>query len=80
MDNNFINILNNHITETLKEISLEDNLRDLGLDSMASIDLILDLEDYYNVSFPDEFLTEELFKSTINLWEVLNSLLQEGVK
>lgn len=50
------------------------NLGQAGLDSMASIDLILDLEDELGVSIPDDLLTENSFASITNICELIESL------
>lgn len=42
-------------------------LAQLGLDSLASINLLLDLEDTFEVSFPDEMLTPETFRTVGSL-------------
>jgi acyl carrier protein len=43
------------------------NLRELGLDSLAAIDLLLDLEQTFGVVFPDQLLTEETFRTARNI-------------
>ncbi|MDO0926704.1 phosphopantetheine-binding protein [Streptomyces sp. TG1A-8] len=49
-------------------------LSDHGLDSMATIDTLLRLEQQYEVSFPDEYLTSETFGTPGSLWAVLSGL------
>ena len=49
-------------------------LKSLGLDSMAAIDLLLDIEDTYCVILPDRFLTEETFSTALALWTVVDQL------
>jgi diaminopimelate decarboxylase len=49
-------------------------LRDLGMTSIASIDLLLRLEEHYAVSFPDKALTSETFATLGSLWGVLSGL------
>lgn len=44
-------------------LSPDASLGDLGLDSMASIDLLLDLEETFGISINDEELTERSFES-----------------
>jgi acyl carrier protein len=50
------------------------NLRDLGLDSLAAIDLLLDLEQTFGVLFPDELLTQETFQTAANLADAVARL------
>jgi acyl carrier protein len=49
-------------------------LSDLGLDSMRTIQLMLELEAAFGVTFPDESLTPETFATAEALWKVLGSL------
>jgi acyl carrier protein len=43
------------------------SLRDLGLNSLAAIDLLLDLEQTFGVVFPNELLTEETFRTASSI-------------
>ena len=51
-----------------------DSLFDLGLDSMGTIQLLLELEETFGVTFPDEALTPEVFATPGSLWEVVRTL------
>lgn len=42
-------------------IPADASLAELGLDSMASINLLLDLEDHFGISIPDELIDENSF-------------------
>lgn len=55
-------------------LELGTRLSDHGLDSMATIDTLLRLEEEYRVSFPDEALTSETFATPASLWGVLSGL------
>lgn len=57
-----------------QEISGESRLRDLGLDSMRAIELLLALEDAYGVIIPDEQLNEATFETGSSLWAVIEDL------
>ncbi len=37
-----------------KEISLDSNIKDLGLDSLDIVDLLMDMEDKYGIEFENE--------------------------
>jgi acyl carrier protein len=41
---------------------------------MAAVDLLLDLEDTYNVALSDKYLTNETFATAQSLWLVINQL------
>ena len=56
-----------------RQITEDSNLRDLGLDSMQSIELLFAIEDTFDVSMPDEVLTESTFASAGSLWQAMVS-------
>ncbi len=51
-----------------------DSLYDLGLDSMGTIQLLLELEETFGVTFPDESLKPEIFATPGALWQVVHDL------
>ena len=42
-------------------IDCDHQLKPLGLDSMEAIDLLLDIEDSFNIIIPEQYLNEETF-------------------
>jgi acyl carrier protein len=56
----------------------EKSLRELGLDSLAAIDLLLDLEQTFGVVFPDEELTEETFRTAANIAAAVERLTRSA--
>ncbi len=52
-------------------LSADQDLGEAGLDSMASIDLLLDIEDTFGVSIPDDLLTEDSFSSLAEIAKML---------
>jgi len=56
------------------ELQGNENLKDLGLDSMTSIDLLLELETRYDIAIPMEYLNENTFATPINLWNVVQEI------
>jgi diaminopimelate decarboxylase len=52
-------------------------LADHGLDSLATVNLLVRLEDEYEVMIPDESLTATTFASPTRLWRVIEELLDE---
>lgn len=54
------------------------DLAELGLDSMASIKLLLDLEQGFGVTVPDEALDENTFASARQLERLVGGLLAAG--
>lgn len=53
-------------------------LADQGLDSLATVDLLLDLEATYSVSIPDHLLSEELFRTAGTLWNGLSRTMNDA--
>jgi acyl carrier protein len=49
-------------------------LPDAGLDSMATIEILLKLEDTYGVTFPDGSLSSGTFASPGALWAALSEV------
>jgi acyl carrier protein len=54
-----------------QQVTPELALADYGLDSLATVNLLLDLEDQYAVSIPDDLLTSTNFANAAALWSVL---------
>jgi len=72
----FMNIVQSHLKylKAGEQLQAQQQLKALGLDSMAAIDLLLDIEDTYNVVLPDTYLTEEHFSTAQALWAVITDL------
>jgi acyl carrier protein len=49
-------------------------LRALGLDSLALIELLVAIEDELGLEFPDELLTAQTFRTPTTLWAAVDSL------
>jgi acyl carrier protein len=47
------------------------SLRDLGLDSLQSVELLFDLEDEYDITLADEALVPETFATPKSLYEAV---------
>ena len=75
----FIALLRTHLKylRADAELNLRQPLKPLGLDSMAAIDLLLDLEDTYGVTLPDTYLTEQIFSTAATLWSAVSELCQK---
>ena len=41
-----------------KEVTLESNVKELGLDSLDIVDLLMDMEEKYNIEFENEEMTD----------------------
>lgn len=73
----FLGIVRNYLRQLGDgdTLAMESNLYDLGLDSMAAVNLLLELEETYAVIFPDALLTESTFETPLALKSVIVSLI-----
>lgn len=55
-----------------------DDLAALGLDSMAVVQLLSDIEDGFGVQLPDEILDEATFATAGSLWAAVSALVGPG--
>lgn len=75
MDAEFVALVTRHLRYAgAGAVTAHSRLRDLGLDSMRSIELLFAVEDAYGVTIPDERLTDATFETAGNLWTVLQEL------
>jgi acyl carrier protein len=57
------------------DVPMDEDLGKLGLDSMASIDLLMDIESQLGVQIPDELMTAETFETGNHLLAVIEKLM-----
>lgn len=50
-------VITNFKKITKKEVTLDSDIKSLGLDSLDVVDLLMDLEDKYGVEFENEEMT-----------------------
>jgi acyl carrier protein len=58
-------------------VPMDTPLSDLGLDSLRAVSLVLDLEDTFEIEFPDEMLLEATFRTGRALRQAITTLLEE---
>ena len=51
------------------------SLADHGLDSLATVSLLLDLEDAFGITVPDDRLVATTFATPKDLWSVVDELV-----
>jgi acyl carrier protein len=75
-DTKFDEILRSHLTQLAPDQPLTPDLklRANGLDSLGTVNLLMELEDSYGIEIPDERLTYELFDSPTTLWHTVAQL------
>jgi acyl carrier protein len=61
------------------EVDDEADLYKLGLTSHASVDVMLALEDAFDIEFPDEVLKKSTFESVRNIPQATESLVKSPV-
>jgi acyl carrier protein len=57
-----------------RELTPQTRLRDVGLDSMQAIELVLTIEDAYGATFPDEHMIDETFETAGSLWAAVSTI------
>lgn len=72
-----LNVLSKHLkfAENAQAIPMDKPLDELGLDSMRAVNLLLDIEDNFEIAFPGSLLTEETFYTAANLNKAVQSLI-----
>jgi acyl carrier protein len=73
----FLGVLRNYLRQVGDgdTLTMESNLYELGLDSMAAVNLLLELEETYQVIFPEALLTESTFETPLALKSAIVSLV-----
>lgn len=56
-----------------EELGAQSGLRDLGLDSLATVELLGALESAYGVQLVDEALTLQTFATPASVWSALTA-------
>ena len=59
-----------------REPRADDDLKKLGLDSMSAVNLLFDLEEHFNVTFPEHMLNERTFQNARSLEQALHALMR----
>ena len=61
-----------------REVDDQADLDELGLTSHASVDVMLALEDAFDIEFPDEVLKKSTFASIRNIEQVVEGLVKSS--
>lgn len=62
------------LSEVIDSLGEDDNLFDKGLDSFGSVQLMLALEERYNIEFPDSLLNRRSFSTIRIMVETVSKL------
>jgi acyl carrier protein len=70
-------ILTTHgrLSKDVSELSNDSDLYDAGLTSLITVNLLLAIEDHFDVEFPDELLSRRTFQSIDALAEAVEDLV-----
>jgi acyl carrier protein len=63
------------LVQSVDKIHDDAELTGLGLDSMAATNLMIDIEDEFGITFPDDLLTPETFRTVTTLNSAIQQLL-----
>lgn len=63
-----------------EELAEDDDLFQAGMTSQASVNLMLGLEDAFDVEFPDRMLTRSVFESVATIRAALDELQADVVR
>lgn len=67
------------LTVSAEKVSDDTDLFTVGLTSHATVNVMLGLEDLYDVEFPEEILKKSTFSSVNSLAAALSTLVAAGV-
>jgi acyl carrier protein len=75
IQNTLESLLRKHLPAQVgNRLRSDSKLSDLGLDSIRAIDLLIDLEETFGITFPDLMLNAETFRSAATLEEAIRKL------
>jgi acyl carrier protein len=67
-------ILRRHLPLNGGPVPPQADLASLGLDSLGTVSLVMELEDTLGIAIPDEVLVPETFRTADALWQVIAHL------
>jgi len=78
LDRSLQNVLRMHLpsVEGDAPVPMDVPLAELGLDSLRAVSLVLDLEDTFEIEFPDQMLNEATFHTGQALRDVLQTVVE----
>jgi len=77
IEQRFLSILRRHLplVAPAEDLAFDAPLRELGLDSMATVRLVIDLETELGVILPDTSLTTETFVDAASVWDAVRKMM-----
>lgn len=76
LDPKFENLLRQHLKDLPAAAALDEehSLQSYGLDSLAAVNLLLEIENTYDIIVPDKYLVETSFSTARFLWNIVQGL------
>lgn len=62
---------------SVDDLEPESRLADLGLESVGLVQLVVQIEEAFDVNLADDVMTEDTFECVESLWEVIEQLLDD---
>jgi acyl carrier protein len=62
----------------VEKLSDQDSLYDAGMTSFASVQIMLAIEEQFDIEFPEEMLTRRTFASLANIADAVSKLTKEA--
>lgn len=80
LDPEFEQLVRRHLPYLAASAPLDEEgqLQDYGLDSLAAVSLLLEVEDAYEIVVPDQYLVEATFSTARFLWNIVQELRHEA--
>jgi acyl carrier protein len=60
--------------ESQDQLDPQTPMHELGVDSLEIVELIVDLEEQFGISFTDDLLTPQVFATPMTIWNAVNLL------
>ena len=70
---------NAHLSVSVDTLNDEQNLYDAGMSSHSTVNVMLALEDEFDVEFPARLLRRSVFSSVVNIRNAINELCKSPV-
>lgn len=69
---------NGMVPFNIETLSDQDNLYDAGMTSFASVQVMLAIEEEFDIEFPEEMLTRRTFSSLANIAGAVSELTKQA--
>ena len=71
MESRYEALLRRYLPEVGDSFSPQEPLSSYGLDSLGTVELMIAIEDEFEVAFPDSLLTSQTFETAASLWSAV---------